>query len=233
MLKAIDTKDIVNIKKDYTSSYKGALIKEYKGYILRGEEPKQRERKVYCTSPIFKAIGQIYGRLTVIEDLGIYKGQTCFGCICSCGVKVVIRSRNLLNGRIKSCGCLNLELLRRRAGSNKMELGQSTFNQLFYNYKKSARERGYPFELTETQFRLLVESDCKYCGSHRETQAHSAKGTFGHYFYTGVDRVDNTKGYTYDNAVPCCKQCNIAKGVLGESEFYNWIKKAYEKTWKN
>lgn len=229
MIKAIDTLMQNTIKKDYTASYRGAEIKEYKGYMLRGKEPKQRERKMYITSPSMRVIGNTYGRLTIIEDLGICGGQTLYGCTCICGSKVAIRSRTILDGTTKSCGCLNLELLRSRAGANKMELGQSNFNQLFYGYKKSARERNYPFELTKDEFKKIVESDCKYCGSHRESRYKASKGTFGHYFYTGCDRVDNTKGYTTENAVPCCKQCNIAKGVLGEQDFYNWISKIYNK----
>lgn len=32
------------------------------------------------------------------------------------------------------------------------------------------------------------------------------------YFYNGIDRLDNTKGYTPENSVACCKHCNSLKG---------------------
>ena len=36
----------------------------------------------------------------------------------------------------------------------------------------------------------------------------------------GVDRVDNTKGYSVDNSVPCCKFCNTAKHTMSEGDFF-------------
>jgi hypothetical protein len=34
---------------------------------------------------------------------------------------------------------------------------------------------------------------------------------YGKYVYNGIDRLDNTKGYTIDNIVPCCYKCNVLK----------------------
>ena len=213
--------------KAINTEYKGKETFIYKGYLMRSKLPKERKRKIRKGS---EKIGTRYGRLLVLEDLGTYNSGECLlGCKCDCGNMVAVKSRGVLEKKVVSCGCKNLERLKTMGGLNKMELGQSSFNQIFYNYKKSAKKRGYNFDLSEAQFRDIAEKECKYCGSHRGTKAYSSKGTFGHYFYTGIDRVDNTKGYTIENSVPCCKQCNIAKGVLGEMDFYDWIKKTYLK----
>ena len=45
----------------------------------------------------------------------------------------------------------------------------------------------------------------------------------------GLDRVDNNKGYTIDNVVPCCKRCNYAKNNQTPREFKEWVKKVYNK----
>lgn len=39
------------------------------------------------------------------------------------------------------------------------------------------------------------------------------------YTYNGVDRLDSSMGYTPDNCVPCCWECNNMKGAsLTEEE---------------
>jgi hypothetical protein len=45
----------------------------------------------------------------------------------------------------------------------------------------------------------------------------------GVYVYSGLDRVDNTVGYTLDNVVPACKACNHAKVDMSYAEFTAWI----------
>lgn len=45
--------------------------------------------------------------------------------------------------------------------------------------------------------------------------------------YNGVDRVDNSIGYTDDNCVSCCKICNNSKSALDLSEWKKWIEKVY------
>jgi hypothetical protein len=32
--------------------------------------------------------------------------------------------------------------------------------------------------------------------------------------YSGIDRVDSTKGYIHGNVVPCCGECNAMKSAL-------------------
>ena len=46
---------------------------------------------------------------------------------------------------------------------------------------------------------------CFYCGKEIST--------------IGIDRVDNTKGYSVDNLVPCCTDCNKAKNALSQEQF--------------
>lgn len=195
------------------------------GYRLRGALPTTPSKKI---SKRADYTGQRFNRLVAVECLGLYReGFRLWGCVCDCGKKVAVRSRELLNNNTQSCGCLNLERIRELGGYNRKDVGESAFNQLFYNYKKSARARGYEFSLDVDIFKNLVESPCFYCGDQRMTKAARAKGSNGDYFYTGVDRVKNSIGYTIENSKPCCKQCNIAKGVLGEGKFYDWILRVY------
>jgi len=140
----------------------------------------------------------------------------------------VILWKQIQQNHTGSCGCWLAETRATyggRAGKNALAVGESAFNQLFFNYKKSARERGYIFELSKDEFQELTSQPCHYCGAEPELKYHAAKGTNGHYYGNGVDRIDNSLGYVTGNVRPCCKQCNIAKGVLSEQEFLGWIER--------
>lgn len=51
----------------------------------------------------------------------------------------------------------------------------------------------------------------------------------GGYTYNGIDRVDNTKGYEETNVVPCCTVCNRAKMAHTQEEFFDRVRRIYEK----
>ena len=56
-------------------------------------------------------IGKVFGRLTVLEDVGRRHGGVLWRCHCNCGNIVDIRAGDLLSGGTKSCGCYRNELL--------------------------------------------------------------------------------------------------------------------------
>lgn len=68
------------------------------------------------------------------------------------------------------------------------------------NYKQGAKRRGYSWELTRAKFEALVKGTCHYCGDVYDGKS-----------LLGIDRQDNLHGYTEDNSVTCCCECNIMK----------------------
>lgn len=126
-----------------------------------------------------------------------------------------------------SCGC---EGWRRewadKIGRKPMPNNQSHVNIIFNHYLRGAKDRNIPFELTKEQVRELIEQDCHYCGQ-KPLVRYTAIGCAGEYAWNGIDRVDNTKGYTTDNCVPCCKLCNLGKRDLTIDEFTSWIERTY------
>lgn len=77
--------------------------------------------------------------------------------------------------------------------------------------KSSAKRRNYPFDLTLEQYQHIIEQPCSYCGENEKK--------------IGVDRVDNTQGYTKDNSTPCCKTCNMMKKDATVEYFLNHVQK--------
>lgn len=167
-----------------------------------------------------------FGNLVVIS----YAGKDCseshnrlWDCLCDCGRSKIIQGRHLVSGHTISCGCVGLSKL--HGGLNKLDSGMARFNDLFLLYKKSALKRNREFALTKEQFYTLAQGNCYYCGSLPSQIIAAGKECNEDFVYNGIDRVDNTLGYTYENTRSCCKQCNVAKGIMAEQEFYNWLRR--------
>ena len=53
--------------------------------------------------------GQRYGQLTVLRSVGNIGNKTAWLCRCDCGNEVVVKTRYLRSGHVKSCGCKRAE----------------------------------------------------------------------------------------------------------------------------
>lgn len=74
----------------------------------------------------------------------------------------------------------------------------------YHQVRTSAKKKHQAFELSLEQFReLFWDKPCFYCDD-------PALG--------GIDRVNNEFGYTMGNCVPCCWECNKAKGSKSITE---------------
>jgi len=170
-----------------------------------------------------------FERLVVLEIVKANKTGSHWLCQCDCGNKKVIAAKNLKQGYTKSCGCLKKE---RVSAAHRLEVSEAAFNAVFYEYKSSAKARGFEFLLSKNKFRILTEQNCYYCGCS-PSNVRKAQNNNGNYIYSGIDRVDNFKGYTIKNTVPCCKDCNWAKKDKSLGEFKNWVKLIYKNFIKN
>lgn len=202
-----------------------------KGYRFTASNPPMVQQK--RMSARANRAGKRFGRLLVVEDLGpSEKGFRWWGCRCDCGEQVAVRSRELDRGHTQSCGCLKIEASSRAGGRNKLPRGEASLNELMASYMKSAKTRGYLWSLTKDQFRNLVTGECVYCGVKLDRERKPNAGVNGGFRYTGIDRVDNQEGYSEGNVVPCCWDCNRAKGSLSMCEFKNWIARLIEHSTK-
>ena len=174
-------------------------------------------------------IGQRFGRLVVLEDNDVRvnaSGRTrrYLKCRCDCGNICTIEKSKVLRGATKSCGCLAKEIRSHLGERLKKPVGEAAKNEIFAQYKKSAKNRGYDFNLTMAEFESIITKPCIYCGATK-TIHRTRKGENGGFAYTGIDRYDNTKGYTLKNCVPCCSICNRMKTNLSINKFEEQITK--------
>lgn len=75
----------------------------------------------------------------------------------------------------------------------------------FETAKRNAVTREINWELSYEDFLQLIDQDCYYCSF-----LIGEKVTTG----SGLDRIDNSKGYELSNVVPCCGSCNIIRNAL-------------------
>lgn len=176
---------------------------------------------------------EIIGQKTVVEGKSKTKrGYSKIKCrLCGSNHKW-IRNNLLKRDRRISCGCSTHDSSRWKSIGPKnmpwrLPEGEAAFNNLYYHYKLSAAKRGYEFDLSKKQFRKLTKQQCFYCGTEPSRTIRGQGKTSGDYIYNGIDRVNNTKGYIRTNIVPCCFNCNSAKGTLSQKDFFELINKIY------
>ena len=45
--------------------------------------------------------------------------------------------------------------------------------------------------------------------------------------YSGLDRLDSSKGYIHGNVVPCCRNCNVFRGRIPVEKFFEMIERIH------
>jgi hypothetical protein len=76
-------------------------------------------------------------------------------------------------------------------------------------------------------YREALVSDCYYCGV-TPSQVVRRNDLNGEFVYNGIDRLDNSIGYTKANSVSCCWRCNRAKFNDDLKDFKEWVRCVYE-----
>ena len=174
--------------------------------------------------------GKQFNRLTVIGYSHHYTQpsgtkRALWDVVCTCGKKFKILACNLTSGNTISCGCYMNEL--RKKGMVKRTV-DSDVKSLMTVYKHGAKNRNKEFDLTFEIFKDLVTKNCHYCGDPPQEKFTRA-GKTKKIKLNGIDRLDNKKGYTIDNSVPCCTVCNRMKLNSSVDDFFNKIKRIHAK----
>ena len=97
--------------------------------------------------------------------------------------------------------------------------------QVMRTYKSHAKEASREFSLSLQDVINLIESPCTYCGAEDSNKLTSVYRLNEDFEYNGIDRVDSSQGYSVDNTVSCCWDCNRMKGKMGSKEFLRHVYK--------
>lgn len=177
---------------------------------------------------IINLIGQRFGRLLVLEEVGRDKYKhTTWLCRCSCGNKKVIVVGSLRRGATKSCGCYQKERVSEtnttHGLSHTKECDKKWRRQkqsgddpkyIFKSLKANAKKRGVLFEWTREEWMEWYPTQsrvCVYC--EIPIGRVSGKGSVAPNAIS-IDRKNNDKGYSVENCVLCCRKCNTIKNKV-------------------
>lgn len=129
-------------------------------------------------------------------------------CRCDCGNKTFAGTSSLRFARKRSCGCLVNEQRVRAGKANFLGEGIAARNALIAHYRKRAERKRREFLLTDEQCDQLFKGNCHYCGKNPECVRGSWSSS---YVYNTIDRKDNGQGYSIENCVSSCMDCNRSK----------------------
>lgn len=207
--------------------------------------PNQLGPTSYCGNSIcsigliYKDLtGRIFGKLTVSKLHGQNKNtQFVWDCLCECGNVTKVITTRLIRGTTKSCGC-------NRSLVHSKEPGKVSWNTRWSRHlDSSCKDRNIENKIDQEEFICICSENCFYCDAvprpynayanengqiHKRNSAHGiSQETVDRAWIdiNGIDRVDNNKGYTLDNCVPCCWECNQMKSSLNLYEWLAFIEK--------
>lgn len=98
----------------------------------------------------------------------------------------------------------------------KNKFNQNIIAAKIAHIKDAAKRRKLSFELANIEALKLIINPCIYCNFIPNPEIG---------LVIGIDRLNNLQGYTKENSVSACKNCNIGKNSLTFDEFASWCKK--------
>lgn len=180
-------------------------------------------------------IGKKFNRLTLLEDRGtkVKKGGRAFLVRCECGTEKIVSYQLIKDGSVKSCGCLRSEnsraMLKGQTWSRLPER-EGGLSRVIISYKANARKRNIEWYLSREEVRTLTSQNCYYCNSKPNLVSRTSKTNMtieglkrSEYLWNGLDRINNSLGYTMENTRPCCQICNWMKSDMAELDFLNHL----------
>jgi len=131
-----------------------------------------------------------------LDSNGSYSVENCVSCCETCNMMKGTSGPTIFIRRAEHI-LTNLGIIEGRLTP---EVFVNVKNVSYSSYNKRAQEKGLDFTITREEFYQKASEPCYICGKET-TDEHK----------NGIDRFDNTNGYTADNIKSCCWSCNFIK----------------------
>lgn len=188
-------------------------------------------------------IGQEIGVVTITEFSHSIEGKDrmiyYYKYKCLCGLDGVAAKYSLLNTKIRENKTNKKTFCCKTCRKDKISEWAKTASiryddpveAHFSDYRSKCKRKNWDFKLTFEEFKNLTSQNCHYCNlppdNYRKDCSKSRVGAMRTHF-SGVDRIDSSKGYIEGNCLPCCEDCNKGKRNLSYDDFLDMVKSIYE-----
>lgn len=194
-------------------------------YSINSQILRQRTNHSCKACKRHNLIGKVFDNLTVVAlgsappRVGSYNkhrsAPAYWSCICKCGTVKDIKGGHLRAHTTISCGCVH--------ASPRIANNGAAWNAVVGSIRSSADNRGIDWSLTTEEALSIVTKPCFYCGREPFQIRTAGKRKHSSVKYSGIDRIDSSKGYKQGNIVPACGMCNKAKNALSVEQFKSWV----------
>lgn len=125
----------------------------------------------------------------------------------------------LYQGKIPCNSCYSKEKLKnlekkyvyKKNYLNSIKNYRLTDEYKFSVLKSRAKKYNKEISLSFNEISFFYVKSCIYCGSNEKNDPYKRKN--------GLDRLNNDKGYTKDNCISCCRNCNYMKWIYNVKDF--------------
>lgn len=146
-----------------------------------------------------------------MDHLTCYTTNNCVSCCKSCNMTKTCLDAITF---VQRCKHIASQHFPNEVKFNSSYLEAWPINEVIprYNiYKYRASKKDLTFDISPEDFLKISSQPCFYC------KQESINGC-------GLDRIDNTVGYTATNIVSCCSECNYMKGSKLQDDFLQLCK---------
>lgn len=184
-----------------------------KGYAWNIED---EHAKSLMSSPCFYCARNDPTRVNGIDRMDSARGYEVDNCVACCKhCNFIKKSLDALTFVER---CAHIASCSGQGDSYYATAWPTSKRSTFTAYAKRAAVKGLTFELDQETFYNISKQVCFYC-----------KRPNSYHHSNGVDRVDNEKGYTVDNCVACCAECNSMKSDISLQDFMDTCKLVAER----
>lgn len=164
------------------------------------------------------------GKFTILASAPAIEGWKVkrWKCQCECGEVRIYSTTQFKTAT--SCGCIKKARLSKLRVDPTEKINTKLKSSVYSQYARGAERRSLEFALSRSFLEELSQKNCYYCDSPPSNRVRQNGAS---YYYSGIDRIDNDRGYLEDNVYPCCRNCNSLKGQLTLEQFVVHIKKLY------
>lgn len=165
---------------------------------------------------------RVFGRLTVLGLSEISRnGHSRWNVVCQCGTEKTVLGTHLISGKTSSCGCL----IKETGGKNFK--GYGLIPKSYYSSLKRGADGGkgrkpIEFNISIEEMWWLFEEQkglCKLSKMPINFRSRTAS----------LDRIDSSKGYSYQNCQWLHKDINMMKRHYTEEYFIDLCRKVRDK----